>query len=81
MAAMMGAEEYRHRHRRPDRHGLHHGAPVPVEHLPGRRLHPGRKDLRKFTGSADKVVNLITFYAQEVREILASRSARAHWMR
>ncbi|MEM1130640.1 MAG: glutamate synthase-related protein, partial [Pseudomonadota bacterium] len=25
----------------------------------------------KFTGNADKVVNLITFYAQEVREILA----------
>ena len=31
----------------------------------------------KFTGSADKVVNLITFYAQEVREILASLGARS----
>jgi glutamate synthase (NADPH) large chain len=31
----------------------------------------------KFTGSADKVVNLITFYAQEVREILASIGARS----
>ncbi|MGR3552939.1 GltB/FmdC/FwdC-like GXGXG domain-containing protein, partial [Paracoccus sp. (in: a-proteobacteria)] len=30
-----------------------------------------------FTGSADKVVNLITFYAQEVREILASIGARS----
>ncbi|WP_146346373.1 glutamate synthase large subunit [Falsiphaeobacter marinintestinus] len=30
----------------------------------------------KFTGNADKVVNLITFYAQEVREILASIGAR-----
>ena len=29
----------------------------------------------KFTGTADKVVNLITFYAQEVREILASIGA------
>jgi glutamate synthase (NADPH/NADH) large chain len=36
------------------------------------------EDLRKkFTGSADKVVNLITFYAQEVREILASIGARS----
>ncbi|PVH28441.1 glutamate synthase large subunit [Pararhodobacter oceanensis] len=31
----------------------------------------------KFTGSADKVVNLITFYAQEVREILAELGARS----
>ena len=29
----------------------------------------------KFTGSADKVVNLITFYAQEVREVLAEIGA------
>ncbi len=31
----------------------------------------------KFTGTADKVVNLITFYAQEVRETLASLGARS----
>ena len=31
----------------------------------------------KFTGNADKVVNLISFYAQEVREVLASIGARS----
>jgi glutamate synthase domain-containing protein 2/glutamate synthase domain-containing protein 1/glutamate synthase domain-containing protein 3 len=31
----------------------------------------------KYTGTADKVVNLITFYATEVREILASIGARS----
>ena len=31
----------------------------------------------RFTGSADKVVNLITFYAQEVREVLAELGARS----
>ncbi len=31
----------------------------------------------KFTGTADKVVNLITFYATEVREILAEIGARS----
>jgi glutamate synthase (NADPH/NADH) large chain len=31
----------------------------------------------KFTGSADKVVNLVSFYAEEVREVLASVGARA----
>ena len=31
----------------------------------------------RFTGTAEKVVNLITFYAQEVREILASIGARS----
>ncbi|MEM1267275.1 MAG: glutamate synthase large subunit, partial [Pseudomonadota bacterium] len=37
-----------------------------------------REDLRaKFTGTADKVVNLITFYAQEVREVLASLGVRS----
>jgi glutamate synthase (NADPH/NADH) large chain len=36
------------------------------------------EDLRKkFTGTADKVVNLITFYAQEVREVLASLGMRS----
>ena len=73
-----GGRGIRHRHRRPDRHGLHHGASVPEQHLPGRRLHARHQPLRaKFTGTADKVVNLITFYAQEVREILASIGARS----
>ncbi len=31
----------------------------------------------KFTGTAEKVVNLMTFYAQEVREILASIGAKS----
>ena len=31
----------------------------------------------KFTGNPEKVVNLITFYAQEVREVLASIGARS----
>jgi glutamate synthase (NADPH/NADH) large chain len=31
----------------------------------------------KFTGTADKVVNLISFYAQEVREVLASVGAKS----
>ncbi|MEM8958584.1 MAG: glutamate synthase-related protein, partial [Pseudomonadota bacterium] len=31
----------------------------------------------KFTGTADKVVNLITFYAQEVREVLALMGVRS----
>ena len=31
----------------------------------------------KFTGNADKVVNLITFYAQEVRDVLASIGAKS----
>ncbi len=36
------------------------------------------EDLRKkFAGTADKVVNLITFYAQEIREVLASIGARS----
>ena len=35
-------------------------------------------DLRaKFTGTADKVVNLMSFYAQEVREVLASVGAKS----
>jgi glutamate synthase (NADPH/NADH) large chain len=31
----------------------------------------------KFTGTADKVVNLMSFYAEEVREVLASVGARS----
>ena len=42
----------RHRHRQPGRHGLHHGAPMPLQHLPGRRLQPGPGDARQVRGHA-----------------------------
>ena len=42
----------RHRHREPGGDGLHHGAPVPQQHLPGRRLHPGRGVARQVRGHA-----------------------------
>ena len=36
-----GRRGIRHRHRLAGRHGLHHGAAMPFQHLPGRRLHAG----------------------------------------
>ena len=36
-----------HRHAQPRRDGLHHGAPVPQQHLPRRRLHAGRETARE----------------------------------
>ena len=51
----------RHRHRQPGRHGLHHGAAVPLQHLPGRRLHPGRdaaREVRRHAGEGDQPVQL-----------------------
>jgi glutamate synthase domain-containing protein 2 len=44
---------------------------MPFEHLPGRRLHAGRALRVKFVGTPEKVINLMTFIAEEVREILA----------
>ncbi|MEZ5767678.1 MAG: glutamate synthase large subunit [Paracoccaceae bacterium] len=77
MAAMMGAEEY----------GIGTAALIAMGCIMVRQCQSNtcpvgvctqREDLRaKFTGSADKVVNLITFYAQEVREILARIGARS----
>ncbi|GHF01751.1 glutamate synthase [Aliiroseovarius zhejiangensis] len=77
MAAMMGAEEY----------GIGTAALIAMGCIMVRQCQSNTcpvgvctqdEDLRKkFTGSADKVVNLITFYAQEVREILASIGARS----
>jgi glutamate synthase (NADPH) large chain len=77
MAAMMGAEEY----------GIGTAALIAMGCIMVRQCQSNtcpvgvctqNEDLRKkFTGSADKVVNLITFYAQEVREILASIGARS----
>jgi glutamate synthase (NADPH/NADH) large chain len=76
MAAMMGAEEY----------GIGTAALIAMGCIMVRQCQSNTcpvgvctQDERlraKFTGSADKVVNLITFYAQEVREILASIGAR-----
>ncbi len=77
MAAMMGAEEY----------GIGTAALIAMGCIMVRQCQSNTcpvgvctqdESLRaKFTGNADKVVNLITFYAQEVREILASLGARS----
>ncbi|RJE80824.1 glutamate synthase large subunit [Paracoccus sp. JM45] len=77
MAAMMGAEEY----------GIGTAALIAMGCIMVRQCQSNTcpvgvctqdEKLRSmFTGSADKVVNLITFYAQEVREILADIGARS----
>ncbi len=77
IAAMMGAEEY----------GIGTAALIAMGCIMVRQCQSNTcpvgvctqdEDLRgKFSGSADKVVNLITFYAQEVREILASIGAHS----
>ncbi|WP_027263805.1 glutamate synthase large subunit [Sedimentitalea nanhaiensis] len=77
MAAMMGAEEY----------GIGTAALIAMGCIMVRQCQSNTcpvgvctqdENLRaKFTGNADKVVNLITFYAQEVRELLASIGARS----
>ena len=77
IAAMMGAEEY----------GIGTAALIAMGCIMVRQCQSNtcpvgvctqREDLReKFTGTADKVVNLISFYAQEVREVLASIGARS----
>jgi len=77
MAAMLGAEEY----------GIGTAALIAMGCIMVRQCQSNTcpvgvctqdESLReKFTGNADKVVNLITFYATEVREILASIGARS----
>ena len=77
MAAMMGAEEY----------GIGTAGLIAMGCIMVRQCQSNTcpvgvctqdEHLReKFTGNADKVVNLITFYAQEVREILAAIGARS----
>jgi glutamate synthase (NADPH/NADH) large chain len=77
MAAMMGAEEY----------GIGTAALIAMGCIMVRQCQSNTcpvgvctqdEALReKFTGTAEKVVNLITFYAQEVREVLASIGARS----
>ncbi|MEM6824638.1 MAG: glutamate synthase large subunit, partial [Pseudomonadota bacterium] len=77
MAAMMGAEEY----------GIGTAALIAMGCIMVRQCQSNTcpvgvctQDERlreKFTGNADKVVNLITFYAQEVREILSEIGARS----
>ena len=77
MAAMMGAEEF----------GIGTAALIAMGCIMVRQCQSNTypvgvctqdESLReKFTGNADKVVNLITFYVQEVREILAEIGARS----
>ncbi len=77
MAAMMGAEEY----------GIGTAALIAMGCIMVRQCQSNTCPVgvctqddalrAKFTGNADKVVNLITFYATEVRELLASIGARS----
>ena len=77
MAAMMGAEEY----------GIGTAALIAMGCIMVRQCQSNTCPVgvctqdpalrEKFVGNADKVVNLITFYATEVREILASIGARS----
>ena len=77
MAAMLGAEEY----------GIGTAALIAMGCIMVRQCQSNTCPVgvctqdtalrAKFTGTADKVVNLITFYAQEVREILAQIGARS----
>ncbi|WP_272008909.1 glutamate synthase large subunit [Roseovarius sp. ZX-A-9] len=77
MAAMMGAEEY----------GIGTAALIAMGCIMVRQCQSNTCPVgvctqdpvlrNKFTGNADKVVNLITFYAQEVREVLAGIGARS----
>jgi glutamate synthase (NADPH/NADH) large chain/glutamate synthase (ferredoxin) len=77
MAAMMGAEEY----------GIGTAALIAMGCIMVRQCQSNTCPVgvctqdtalrAKFSGTADKVVNLITFYAQEVREILAQIGARS----
>ena len=77
MAAMLGAEEY----------GIGTAALIAMGCIMVRQCQSNTcpvgvctqdEALRdKFTGNADKVVNLITFYATEVREILAEIGAKS----
>ncbi|MEL6169415.1 MAG: glutamate synthase large subunit [Pseudomonadota bacterium] len=77
MAAMLGAEEY----------GIGTAALIAMGCIMVRQCQSNTcpvgvctqdEALReKFTGTADKVVNLITFYATEVREILSQIGARS----
>ncbi|MDU8927992.1 glutamate synthase large subunit [Alisedimentitalea sp. MJ-SS2] len=77
MAAMMGAEEY----------GIGTAALIAMGCIMVRQCQSNTCPVgvctqdpalrAKYTGSADKVVNLITFYATEVREVLAEIGARS----
>ena len=77
MAAMMGAEEF----------GIGTAALIAMGCIMVRQCHSNtcpvgvctqNEDLRKkFTGSPEKVVNLMSFIAEEVREILASLGFRS----
>jgi glutamate synthase domain-containing protein 2 len=80
IAAMLGAEEY----------GIGTAALIAMGCIMVRQCHSNtcpvgvctqdEKLRAKFTGTADKVVNLMTFIAEEVREILASSASR-RWTR
>ncbi|QDL90791.1 glutamate synthase large subunit [Paroceanicella profunda] len=77
IAAMMGAEEY----------GIGTAALISMGCIMVRQCQSNTCPVgvcvqdealrKKFTGTAEKVVNLITFYAQEVRELLAQLGARS----
>ena len=71
-----GGRGVRLRHRADHRHGLHHDARLPPEHLPGRVATQDPELREKFTGDPAHVVNFMHFVAEEARELMASLGFR-----
>ncbi len=59
-------------HRPARRHGLHHDAGLPPEHLPRGHRHPGPGLRAKFAGKPEFVESFFRFIAEEIREYMSA---------
>ena len=76
IAALLGAEGIRLRHRRADRRKAASRC-APARRTPARRASPPGSGLRaRFKGKPEHVVNFFMFHRQEVRELLAQLGFR-----
>ena len=76
IATLLGAEEWGAGNRSPHRRGVHHDAQMPPEHL-SVGIATQNPELRKlFTGKPEHVIQMFTFMAEELREIMAELGFR-----
>ena len=77
IAALLGAERVRFRHRTAGGYGLHPDARLPSQHLPGRHRHPGSAPCaRSSPASPSTWSTSCCFVAQELRELMAELGFR-----
>jgi len=77
VAALLGAEEFGFATTAAHRHGLHHDAEMPLEHMPGGRGDAGPGTSQEISGAARTRPSTSVYVAEDLRRVMAELGSAA----